>query len=82
MVAFANTVIAGNFDLAGNTGFVDDLYIQPVGPPVVTSSGFNLIGNNLTAEAVFPLPGVPGQANVSGDFVGDAAAPLDPLWAR
>ena len=40
----------------------------------IISHGYNFIGSNATIEAVFPA----GTPNSNGDYVGSAAAPLDP----
>jgi len=82
-VTFSNTVVADNIDLSVPGGWADDIYVTGgISPAIVNSTGFNFIGNNRTAEVPFPLPAVPGQANLFGDFVGEEAAPLDPLLGQ
>ncbi len=79
-ITFVNTVVAENFDLSASGSSAADVYISGGGvPAVVTSGGFNFIGDHDSAEVAFPLGPGPGQPNAFGDFVGDTAAPLDPL---
>lgn len=64
-----NTIIAGNSDTAG--GNTPDCGQQfPGGAGVVTSEGFNLIGDD---------EGCGNFATASGDQVGTLASPIDPL---
>ncbi len=75
---------AGGFGGGGNAGSSGQ------GPDLdsdyqTTRFGINLIGNNSlfdgTESTAFPSPAVPGDPNASGDLVGTAAAPINPLLA-
>ena len=65
-----NTIVAGN---TANSAPDIDLF----GAMALVTVGGNLIGNNSTVAPQFPF----GQANINSDWVGDAAAPLNPLLA-
>lgn len=67
-----NTIVAGNLDLGT---FVDNPDLWLGGGTVVTLTGANLIGAADGAATSFPA----GAPNVNGDFVGTAAAPIDPM---
>lgn len=69
-VNLQTSIIAGNSD--PGSGQPD---IQTAGGTLV-SSGRNLIGNNTSVETVFPA-GTP-NGGTTDDYVGNAAAPLDP----
>jgi CSLREA domain-containing protein len=75
-----NSVVAGNVDLSPPGVSATDIYLSGGGsPPLVHTEGFNFIGDHQSVEVAFPLSAAPGQPNAFGDFVGDDAAPLDPL---
>jgi hypothetical protein len=74
-VALGNTIVAANVDGSSGGGRHPDLSL--VSGDLVTLS-YNWIGDRVSAESVFPLPGTPGTPNVHADFVGDATAPIDP----
>lgn len=79
-IDFANSVVAGNVDLTVQGGHADDLSLGTTGgAAVVTSSGFNFLGSNESAETPFPASPAPELPNVHGDFVGTVAAPLAAL---
>lgn len=66
-----NSIVAGNLD--------DDAHSQPdlsmfVVTATLTTTGWNLIGDNEGGEDFFAA----GAPNALGDFVGTAAAPIDP----
>lgn len=67
------TLNLGNTIVAGNTGGTrPDISIDT---GAVTTSGYNLIGNNLSVEAIFPE----GNPNANNDIVGTSDAPVDPM---
>jgi len=68
------TIVAANVDSAAG-GAVPDLALAG---GAVASLSHNWIGDHASVEAEFPLPGSPGNPNVNADFVGDAAAALNP----
>lgn len=67
-VTLRNSIVAQNEDLVG-TGYVHDV------EGALASDGHNFIGINNGAKISFPA----GYPNVNQDYVGTAAAPLDPL---
>jgi CSLREA domain-containing protein len=67
----ANTILAGNLD-AGVQIYPD---VSVFSGLTLVSLGFNLIGSNAGGTAFF-LAGLP---NGDGDWIGTAAAPIDPL---
>ncbi|MEO8197327.1 MAG: CSLREA domain-containing protein [Thermoanaerobaculia bacterium] len=71
-LGLANSIVAGNLD--GVSSPSPDIYLPSSGLLLLTTSGFNLIGSNEGAESVF----VAGAPNPEGDYVGTAAAPIDP----
>ncbi len=66
-----NNIIAENQDTP--TPFAPDLSVDP-GSATLLTTGWNLIGKNLGSTALFPA----GNPDAQGDFVGTAAAPIDP----
>ena len=72
-VELAGSIVAGNED----GGLLDypDLFLSTAGPGVtLITHGFNLIGENTGSETLFAA----GAPNAAGDYVGTAAAPIDP----
>jgi len=67
-----NTILAGNLDSGALTH--PDVSASSLAPFVLVSHGFNLIGSNEGASSFF----VAGQPNGDGDWIGTAAAPVDP----
>lgn len=67
----SNSIIAGNTDTTAPS--VPDLHL--VASPLLSTSGFNLIGSNEGTLGMLP----DGLPNGSGDWVGTSAAPLDAL---
>lgn len=68
-LTLTNSIVAGNNAFLSNT---EDMRVGP--STIISSNGFNLIGNNQSASADFPA----GTPNVNGDYVGTSAAKLDP----
>jgi len=66
-----NNIIAENEDTP--TPLAPDLFVDP-GSSTLLTTGWNLIGNNFGSTALFPA----GNPDAQGDYVGTAAAPLDP----
>jgi hypothetical protein len=68
-----NTIVAGNVDMGGFRTHpdvsLDDLTTDLV------ATGWNLIGSGEGAPVLFPA----GSPNAEDDFVGTAAAPIDPM---
>jgi CSLREA domain-containing protein len=75
VISLANTIVADNEDSSSAGGRHPDFSLVS---GTVTSQSFNWIGDRISVESAFPLPGTAGTPNVNADFVGDAAAPLDP----
>lgn len=70
------TLNLGNTIVAGNTGGSSpDIRIDP--GTVVTTAGYNLIGNNDSVSATFPA----GNPNANNDIVGTSTAPVNPMLA-
>lgn len=71
VIEIVNSIVAGNHDDGAIVypDFQIDSFVTLI------SSGFNLIGVNEGASAAFAA----GSPNANGDFVGTAAAPIDPL---
>ena len=67
-----NSIVAGNEDGGGATVY-DDVSFSTLS--TLLASTHNLIGSNEGAAALFPA----GAPNAAGDFVGTAAAAIDPL---
>jgi CSLREA domain-containing protein len=67
-----NSIVAGNQDLNVGSGKTDLIFGAAW---TLVTTGWNLIGDPTGATAVFPS----GTPNGDVDFVGTAAAPLDPL---
>jgi parallel beta-helix repeat protein len=74
-VNIVSSIIAHNTNTAGGVG--SD--IRFFNGTLLTGGG-NLIGNNDNSAATFPV-GLPNAPVPNGDWVGDAAAPLNPLLA-
>lgn len=68
-----SSIVAGNTSL--HVGYAPD--INAGSATLITADG-NLIGNNYSVETQFPV-GQPNRTN--GDWVGNAAAPINPLLA-
>lgn len=66
-----NSVVAGNLD--SGTQIRPDLDCDS--DLQLTASGFSFVGVNDGCDALFPA----GTPNASGDYVGTAGAPLDPM---
>lgn len=73
LLELRNTLIADN-TVDSAAGQVDVFDFTAGGS--ISSQSSNLIGNNTGATAAFPTATLP---NANGDFVGTAAAPIDPL---
>ena len=68
----ANSILAGNLDPSAAPS--PDTFLLSGSLLTVASSGFNLIGSNAGAETFFAA----GAPNPGGDYIGTAAAPIDP----
>ncbi|MGI8639175.1 MAG: choice-of-anchor Q domain-containing protein [Pyrinomonadaceae bacterium] len=68
----ANSIVAGNTE---GQGIRPDIYFD--GNGAVTTSGYNLIGDNSSVAATFPA----GNPNANNDIVGTNAAPINPRLA-
>jgi CSLREA domain-containing protein len=66
-----NSIVAGNLD----SGALTRPDVAAFSGLVLDSQGFNLIGSNEGGSAFF----VAGLPNADGDWIGTAAAPIDPL---
>jgi CSLREA domain-containing protein len=69
----ANTILAGNLDSGALTR--PDVSLSSLAPFFLVSQGFNLVGSNEGGSPFF----VAGLPNADGDWIGTAAAPIDPL---
>ncbi len=80
LVVVSNSIIAGNELGTGGIGSASGPDINSVAG--VTASGINIVGDNKTVKTEFPNPGVVGEPNVNGDYVGSAENPFDPLLSE
>ncbi len=71
VLALQNSVVAGNLD-SGTDAF-PDLFLAS-GILASLTTGFDFVGSRAGATSYFPA----GSPNANGDWVGTAAAPLDP----
>ncbi len=67
-----NCIVAGNSD--DGALLANDLAMDLADVDLVTT-GWNLVGDNTGASAVFPA----GAPSAQGNFVGTAASPIDPM---
>jgi len=67
-----NSIIAGN---TGTGGATADVAESPLYDGAFVTQGYNLIGKNNGAAAVFPA----GNPNANRDIVGTSATPINPL---
>lgn len=76
VVQFGGTIVALNTDGSASPERHRDFSLLD---GEVATLSYNWIGENESVEAAFPLPTVPGQPNLSADFVGEQGAALDPV---
>ena len=69
-IELANTIVAGNLD----SGVQVHPDVSSFSPFTLVSLGFNLIGSDAGATSTL----VAGLPNADGDWIGTAAAPIDP----
>lgn len=74
-----NTIIALNKDKSPVDLSHPDISLDATSSVTFNTMGFNFIGDNETVSSAFPMPAFPGGQNLQGDYVGDTAAPLEPV---